>query len=214
MKKYIILGIASLPVLFLSACGTPTAKTTIPANHPAETEKAAISLEGGNCTADAGCETGLKCIIASAINKCSSGKVGSVCATYKDCGTGLYCVKSICSNPPSYVKYFDKIVVAKMKPGPPGPENIPMPATEFKANVDAMEIDVTPKAGITGEVYYEFIDSTTGERVMSSANNKMPVGNGSSGTGFQIPGNLAGDFELNIYFNNELIHTVAVKITR
>jgi len=210
MKKYIILGIASFAVLLLAGCGTQTS-TTAPTSTSTQEKKVVLSTEGGTCTADANCQTGLKCVS----DKCSSGKVSSVCATYKDCNTGLYCVKSVCSNPPSYSKYFNKIVVAKMKAGmPPSLKNIPIPATEFNATTDAIEIDVDPKAGVTGEIYYELINSTTGEITMSSAGNKMKVGNGSSGTGFGIPMGAIGDFELNIYFNNELIHTVAVKINQ
>jgi hypothetical protein len=209
MKKYIILGVASFAVLFLAGCGTQT-QTTAPTNTTQE-KKVALNAEGGACTADANCQTGLKCVS----NKCSSGKVSSVCATYKDCNTGLYCVKSVCSNPPSYSKYFTKITIAKMKAGmPPSLKNIPVPATEFNATTDAIEIDVDPKAGVTGEIYYELINSTTGEITMSSAGNKMKVGNGSTGTGFGVPMGTVGDFELNIYFNNELVHTVAVKINQ
>jgi len=211
MKKYIILGIASFAMLLLAGCGTQPPQTTTPVSNQTENKKMALSSEGGNCTADANCETGLKCTTG----KCSSGKVGSVCATYKDCNTGLYCVKSVCSNPPSYSKYFNKIIVSKMKAGmPPGPKNIPVPATEFKAATDAIEIDVEPKAGVTGELYYELIDSATGQVAMSSASNKMKVDPRGGGTGFGIPFGTVGDFELNIYFNSELIHTVAVKISQ
>lgn len=208
MKKYII-GTVSFAVLFLAGCGTqPPPKTIVPTN---DQSKAVLSTEGGTCVTDTNCGTGLKCITG----KCSSGKVSSVCVTYKDCNAGLYCVKSVCSNPPSYSKYFSKIEISKMKPGlPPGPKNISVPTTEFKANTDAMEIDLTPKAGVTGEAYFDLINSTTGETAMTSADNKMKIMNGATGTGFQIPGNLAGDFELNIYFNNELIHTVSVKISQ
>jgi hypothetical protein len=209
-KSFIFFGI-SLGVLLLAGCGTQTAKTTIPAGNTTENKKVALSVEGGTCTTDANCETGLKCITG----KCSSGKVNSVCATYKDCNAGLYCVKSVCSNPPSYSKYFNKIVIAKMKNDtPPGPKNIPVPATEFSAATDAIEIDIEPKTGITGELYYELIDSTTGQTTLSSANNKMKVDPRGGGTGFGIPFGTVGDFELNIYFNSELIHTVAVKINQ
>jgi len=210
MKKYIILGAASFVVLFLAGCGIQTSKTT-PAGNSTQEKKAVLSMEGDNCTVDANCETGLKCVS----NKCSSGKVSSVCTTYKDCGTGLYCIKSVCSNPPSYSKYFNKIVIAKMKNNtPPGPKNIPIPATEFNATTDAIEIDVEPKAGVTGELYYDLINSTTGETTLSLANNKMKVDQRGGGTGFGIPMGAVGDFELNIYFNSELIHTVAVKISQ
>jgi hypothetical protein len=123
--------------------------------------------------------------------------------------------KSVRSNPPSYSKYFNKIVVAKMKAGmPPGPKNIPVPATEFNASTDAIEIDFEPKAGITGELYYELIDSTTGQATMSTAGNKMKIDPRGGGTGFGIPFGAIGNFELNIYFNNELVHAVAVKINQ
>ena len=102
-----------------------------------------------------------------------------------------------------------------MKAGmPPGPKNIPVPSTEFSAATDAIEIDVEPKAGITGELYYELIDSTTGQTTLSSASNKMKIDQRGGGTGFGVPFGTIGDFELNIYFNNELIHTVAVKISQ
>ncbi|MFA4817518.1 MAG: hypothetical protein WC608_02190 [Parcubacteria group bacterium] len=209
MKKYIILGIASFAILFLAGCGNQTAT---PANTTSTQEKkVALNVEGGACATDANCQTGLKCVSS----KCSSGKVNSACATYKDCNTGLYCVKSVCSNPPSYAKYFNKVTVSKMKAGmPPGPKNIPVPASEFNATTDAIEIDVTPKAGVNGELYYELIDSTTGEITLSSAGGKMQVDPRGGGTGFGIPYGTVGDFELNIYFNNELIHTVAIKISQ
>lgn len=210
MKKYITLGITAFAVLFLAGCGTQPPQATTPVSNQIENKKVALSPEGGNCTADTNCETGLKCITG----KCSSGKVNSVCGTYKDCNAGLYCVKSVCSNPPSYTKYFNKITIAKMKAGmPPGPKNIPFPTSEFRASTDAIEIDVEPKAGTTGELYYELINSTTGETSMSSASNKMKVDPRGGGTGFGIPMGAIGNFELNIYFNNELIHTVAVKIS-
>lgn len=211
MKKYIILSVASFAALILVGCVTGTSKTTIPAGNSADKKTAVLSTEGGTCSADANCQAGLKCII----NKCSSGKVNSVCATYKDCNTGLYCVKSVCSNPPSYSKYFNRIIISKMKVGaPPGPTNIPVPATEFKASTDAIEIDVEPKAGTTGELYYELINSTTGETAMSSAGNKMKIDQRGGGTGFGIPTGVVGDFELNIYFNSELIYTTIVKISQ
>lgn len=210
MKKYNILGITLFAVLFLAGCGTQVS-IPAPTSNSTQEKKVSLSAEGGACTADANCETGLKCISS----KCSSGKVGSVCATYKDCNTGLYCVKSACSNPPSYSKYFDKIVISKMKAGmPPGPKNMPVPATEFNATNDAIEIDVQPKAGITGDLYYELIDSTTGQTVLSSVSSKMKVDPRGGGTGFGVPYGTVGNFELNIYFNNELIHTVAVKISQ
>ena len=95
---------------------------------------------------------------------------------------------------------------------PPGPKNIPVPATEFSAATDAIEIDIESKAGTKGEVYYELVDLTTGETTFSMANNKIKIDEKGGGMGFGIPMGTIGDFDLNIYFNNELIDTVAVKI--
>ena len=206
MKKYIILGVASFAVLLLAGCGN---QTTAPTSTSTQEKKVTLAAEGGTCTADASCQTGLKCVSG----KCSSGKVSSICATYKDCNTGLYCVKSVCSNPPSYSKYFSKITISKMKPGmPPGPKNIPIPTTEFSASADTMEIDFEGKANTNGEVYYELVDLTTGETVMTLANNKIKMDQRGGGMGFGLPMGKTGDFELNIYFNNELIYTVTIKI--
>lgn len=209
MKKYIILGVASFAVLLLSGCANQVQKTTTPSGSQVENKKVALSSEGGTCTADTNCETGLKCVTS----KCSSGKVNSACATYKDCNTGLYCVKSACSNPPSYSKYFSKITIGKMKMGmPPGPNNIPVPATEFSASTDAIEIDVISKPETKGELYYDLVDATTGETILSSASNKSKIDSRGGGTGFGVPYGTTGDFELNIYFNNELIYTTVIKI--
>ncbi|MFA6383449.1 MAG: hypothetical protein WCX17_03425 [Parcubacteria group bacterium] len=207
MKKYLILGLASFAVLLLTGCGTQTAA---PTSTSIQEKKVALSTEGGTCTADANCQTGLKCISG----KCSSGKVSSVCATYKDCNTGLYCVKSVCSNPPSYSKYFSKITVSKMKAGmPPGLKNIPVPATEFNATTDAIEIDMIGKAGTKeGEVYYDLVDLTTGETVLSMASSRMKIDERGGGMGLSAPMGANGDYDLNVYFNNELIYTTTIKI--
>lgn len=193
MKKIIAVAGMSLGILFLAGCLNKNSNQNNTAATPAKTSPAATA--------------------PSQTAEVKKGTLGSSCATYKDCDKGLYCVKSVCSNPPSYTKYFDKITVAKMKPEPPGPNNIPVPAAEFKAGAEALEIDVSPKTGVKGEVYYDLINSVTGEKEMTSENNKMKVGGQATGTGFMIPGGLSGDFELNIYFNGELIHTVAVKIS-
>ncbi len=170
------------------------------------------SQEGEECNAKKVCAEGLKC----AGNLCSSGKLSSSCANYKDCQSGLYCLKSVCSNPPSYKKYFDKITISKMKQGlPPGPNNIPIPTTEFKTT-DAIEIDiVATKEVVAGEtLYYELVNSTTGEIEMSSAGYKQKVVQGNWGTGFGIQSNLLGNYDLNIYFNNELIFTTPITISQ
>jgi len=175
-------------------------------------EKAKIlGQEGEACDAQKICADGLKCLN----NLCSSGQLGSACVNYKDCQSGLYCLKSACSNPPSYKKYFDKITISKMKQGlPPSPNNMPVPTTEFKIT-DAIEIDVVAtKEAAGGTFYYELINSTTGEREMSSADYKQKVVQGNWGTGFGIPGNLSGDFDLNLYFNEELIYTTPITISQ
>ena len=198
MKKLIaILGLA----LLAAGCGAAKQTTPVP-NLPGK--------EGQACSATQTCETDLRC----ANNICSSGKAGSACATYKDCQSGLYCVKSICANPPSYTKYFNKVTISKMKQGmPPGPNNMPIPTTEFKTT-DAIEIDLSSKPGISGTVYYELINSTTGLTEMSSANNKQQIRAGGMGTGFGIPFGLIGDFDLNVYYNDELVFTTPIKISQ
>lgn len=208
MKKYITLGMISFTALLLAGCGTQT-QTTAPIDTIPE-KKVALSTEGGTCATAANCETGLKCITG----KCSSGKVNSACATYKDCTTGLYCIKSVCSNPPSYAKYFTKITVGKMKMGmPPGPNNIPVPTAEFSAATDAIEIDMIGKAGVKeGEVYYDLVDLTTGETVLSMASNRMKIDERGGGMGLSAPTGANGDYDLNVYFNNELIYTTTIKI--
>ena len=205
MKKIIvILGLA----LLAAGCGS-TANKSIPVtqNQPVQNQPV---KEGQSCNTAQTCETGLKCIN----NVCSSGRIGSACSTYKDCSTGLFCIKSVCSNPPSYTKYFNKITISKMKQGmPPGPNNMPIPTTEFKT-IDAVEIDLDVKLGITGTLYYELVNSTTGITEMSSASYKQKLRVGGWGTGFGIPGGLTGDFDLNVYYNDELVYTVPIKISQ
>ena len=192
------------------------------------------SPEGGACINDQKCVTGLKCI-----NKtCSSGQIGSVCSvksdcksdfcvsgkctegikgdactTYKDCTKGLLCQKGACTTPPDYTKYFDKIIISKMKVGmPPGTNNIPVPTTEFK-KTDAIEIDfIGVKPATKGDFYYEIVNPTTGEVAFTSINNKQTLNGRDIGTGSDLPVS-PGEYDLNIYFNDELIYTVSIKIT-
>lgn len=201
MKK---ISIVFLGILLLSAgCGSTANKPTpVAQNQPAK--------EGQSCSAAQTCETGLKCIS----NVCSSGKTGSACSTYKDCSTGLFCMKSVCSNPPSYAKYFSKITISKMKQGlPPGPNNVPVPSTEFKT-ADAVEIDVSVRSGVSGTLYYELVNLTTGITEISSIDNKQKVRQGNWGTGFGIPNELVGEFDLNVFYNDELVYTVPIKISQ
>lgn len=185
---------------------------------------------GGNC------ETGLKClnkICSSGIagssceaktdcksnfcvnNKCTEGKKDNVCLTYKDCETGLFCKKGTCSEPPSYSQYFSKIVVSKMKVGtPPGPDNLPVITTEFKTT-DALEIDfIGVKSTTIGKAYYEVIDQVTGEVLFSSSGYKIDMQGRDIGTGSDLPRSVGeGVFDLNIYYNDELIYTTVITIS-
>jgi hypothetical protein len=194
------------------------------------------STEGGSCNFEKNCQAGLKCInnICSSrkagsvcvsktdcltpfcVNgKCTEGKKDDVCLTYKECEKGLFCEKGICSEPPSYSQYFDKIVVSKMKLGmPPGPNNISVPTAEFKTT-DAIEIDfVGVKSIAKGEVYYEAIDLITGEVVFTSSSYKIKLEGRDTGTGSDLPRAVGtGEFDLNIYYNDEVVYTTMIKIT-
>lgn len=194
------------------------------------------SVAGGSCKSANNCETGLKCInnICSsgktgsvclsktdcltpfcAGGKCTDGKKGEVCATYKDCEKGLFCQKAVCSEPPSYSQYFNKIVISKMKVGmPPGPNNMPVVTTEFKTN-DAIEIDFTGvKSATQGEAYYEVINPITGEVVFSSSSYKVKLEGRDTGTGSDLPRIVGvGEFDLNIYYNDEMVYTTTIKVT-
>jgi len=203
MKKFLLLT-SALGILIIIGAGCENAK-------PIVKQEITPASEGQACGLEISCEQGLKCLK----NTCSSGKVNSSCETYKDCQSGLYCVKSICANPPSYTKYFSKIQISRMKPIPPGPDNIPVPSTTFK-NTDAVEIDITGKPGISGVVTYDLIDSTTGETVLANTGdpNAKPHIIGNFGTGFMIPQNLSGNYDLNVYFNGELVYTNTIEITQ
>lgn len=161
-----------------------------------------------SCIAKTDCSTNY-CING----KCTEGRKDDACLTYKDCEKGLFCKNEACSEPPSYSQYFDKIVISKMKPMPPGPNNIPVPTTEFKTT-DALEIDlVGVKPTTTGYFYYEIVDSVTGETVFSTAGNKQKLIGRDQGTGMILPSNLIGKFDLNIFYNDEAIYTTAITIS-
>ena len=146
---------------------------------------------------------------------CTEGEKGDACLTYKDCQTGLLCQKGTCSNPPSYSQYLSKIAISKMKLGmPPGPDNIPVPTTEFKTT-DAIEIDlIGVKSTTIGELYYEAVNSITGEVAFSTESFKQQIEGRDIGTGSDLPNKVGiGEFELNIYFNNEIIYTTTIKVS-
>ena len=194
------------------------------------------SSENGSCKSANNCEEGLKCVgnICSSgkagsvcavskdcsssfcvKGKCTEGKKGEVCSTYKDCEKGLFCQKEICSAPPSYSQYFNKIVISKMKVGiPPGPDNMPVITTDFKTT-DALEIDfIGVKAAANGEIYYDVVNQITGEVVFSSIENKMKLTGRDIGTGSDLPRIVGGgNFDLNIYYNKEMVYTTPIKIT-
>ncbi len=191
--------------------------------------------EGVACKSVENCETGLKCVNKTCssgntgssceaktdcktnfciTNKCTEGKKSDVCLTYRDCGKGLFCKQGICVEPPSYSQYFNKIVVSKMKLGmPPGPNNIPVPTTEFKTT-DAIEIDfVGVKSTTIGEFYYEAIDQVTGEVVFTSSGYKQKLEGRDTGTGSDLPRVVGkGEFDLNIYYNDEIVYTTTIKV--
>lgn len=192
------------------------------------------SSEGGKCVNSNKCETGLACVNSKcssgrkdspcnsksdcqtafcAKNLCTEGEIGDICATYKDCQTGLLCKNSVCSKEPEYSKYFDSITISKIKPGmPPGPNNIPVETTEFKASSDAIEVDLAVKQGVKGTFYAEVIDPITGESVFRNETQEITQA-GDRGTGFALPsGTKAGEYELDIYFNDELVYTTTIKV--
>lgn len=97
---------------------------------------------------------------------------------------------------------------------PPGPNNIPIPTTEFKTS-DAIEIDfVGVKSTTKGEAYYEAIHPITGEVMFISSVYKVKFEGKDTGTGSDLPRVVGkGEFELNIYYNNQLVYTTEIKVT-
>jgi hypothetical protein len=194
------------------------------------------SPEGGTCTSQNRCEEGLKCINKTCssgktgsacaqttdctskhcVNStCTEGKKGDTCATYKDCDKNLFCKKSACSEPPSYSQYFDKISIGKIKQGtPPGPNNPIIPASEFK-NTDAIEVDfVGVKPTTNGAIYGEVVDQTTGEIILSNSSDNQKLEGQNRGFGMGLPSATpAGEYDLNVYYNNELILATQIKVT-
>jgi hypothetical protein len=195
------------------------------------------STGGGTCTSDQKCVSGLKCVskicssgkagsVCSAkadcttnfcVNsKCTEGKVNDACKTYQDCQTGFRCLKSVCSNPPSYTKYLDKIQISKINPGSgPGPNNPETVTTEFK-NTDAIEVDlIGVKSTTIGDFYYNFVDPTTGEIIRTSKNEIgiQQLEGQDRGTGTALSNLIPGKYEFDIYFNNELIYSTEITVT-
>jgi hypothetical protein len=102
-----------------------------------------------------------------------------------------------------------------MKPGlPPGPNNPLTPTTTF-AQTDAIEMDfVGVKTTTVGPYYYEFVNSITGESVRSSKDEQeLSFSSKDAGTGTDLNNVAPGDYDLNIYLNNQLIFTTQIKVT-
>ena len=195
------------------------------------------SAEGGHCTNDSRCETGLKCLNQKCSsgqkgssctqksdcqtgycvnNLCTEGKAGNSCKTYNDCEKGLMCQKSLCTTPPDYSKYFSNVIISKIKPGMgPGPNN-PETVTNTFTRADAIEMDfVGVKSTTVGDFYYEIVNSTTGEVSRSSKNEQQLTLSGQDrGTGTSLDNVAPGEYDLNIYFNNELVYTSQITITQ
>jgi hypothetical protein len=170
------------------------------------------SPEGGKCTNSSRCQTGLKCVDGF----CSSGKVNSPCKTYNDCESGLLCLKNKCSQKPDYSKYFDKIMVSKIKPDMgPGPNNPQIITTEFTTGTDAIEVDlVGVKPSTTGQFYFELVNTITGEVALSTQNRQgpTPVNGRDIGSATDLFGVIPGTYDLNFYFNNELLYTSPISV--
>lgn len=160
------------------------------------------------------CSSKTDCLTQYCVNgKCTEGKKDDACITYQDCEGGLFCKKGVCTEPPSYAQYFNKIIISKIKVGsPPGPNNIPIPTTTFKTT-DGLEIDLLGvKPTTTGEFYYEIVDSITGEVLFPGVNNKQKLDGRDRGTGSDLP-KVPGEYDLNIYYNDEMIYTTSIKIS-
>ena len=194
------------------------------------------SPEGGVCKSAAQCEDGFKCLnkICSsgktgsscdqksdcqskicAKNICTEGKIGDACTTYGDCGSGLLCKKSACATKPDYSKYFSSVTISKMKPGlPPGPGN-PLTVTDKFIVSDAIEIDFGGvKTTTVGAYYIEFVNSTTGEVVRTTQGTmETSFAGRDTGMGTDLGGMTAGSYDVNVYYNNEIVYSVSITVS-
>jgi|GEM_PF-1731563 hypothetical protein len=166
---------------------------------------------GDNCSAKTDCTTGY-CVNS----KCTEGKLSDACSTYKDCAAGLYCKQGACSTPPDYSKYFAKIVISRINPGSgPEPNNPATVTTTFKTT-DALEIDFTGvKSTTVGEYHYEIVDSVSGEIARSSKNElELKFSGQDTGTGTSLDNVAPGEYDLNIYFKDELVYTTQIIVSK
>jgi len=195
------------------------------------------SPEGGKCSLAANCESGLTCgagICSSGkvgstcsaktdcktnycvSQKCTEGKAGDACQAYADCASGLFCLKDSCSTPADFTKYFNNVIISKIKPGTgPGPNNPETITTTF-TTADAIEIDfVGVKSTTIGDFYYEIVDRTTGAISRSSKNEQQLTLSGTDrGTGTSLDNVAPGRYDLNIYFKSELIYSTQITVTK
>ncbi|PIX30020.1 hypothetical protein COZ63_01965 [Candidatus Berkelbacteria bacterium CG_4_8_14_3_um_filter_42_13] len=147
--------------------------------------------------------------------KCTEGKAGDACVASKDCNSGLFCPKSTCSTPPDYTKYFSKVVISKIKPGSgPGPNN-PETVINTFTTADAIEMDFYGlKSTTVGEYYYKIVNSTSGEIIRSSKNEEPLSFNGQDrGNGTALDNVAPGQYDLNIYFKDELVYSTQITVT-
>jgi hypothetical protein len=159
-----------------------------------------VGTVGSNCGVKEDCKTAF-----CTNGKCSEGIAGSTCLNYKDCIEGLLCKSKVCAVKPSYVKYFDRIDIGWMNPGsPPSTNNPIIPGTTIKAG-KTVEVDILNNKKTTGTFWVEMINQETGETAWTT--DKQTI-SGTQGTGFQF--NEVGNFDLNVYFNNELVYSVTV----
>jgi hypothetical protein len=159
-----------------------------------------IGAVGSSCNVKDDCKTAF-----CANGRCSEGTEKSTCSTYKDCVDGLLCKSKTCTIKPSYTKYFDRIDVGWMNPGsPPSAENPITPGTTIKSG-KTVEVDILNSKKSAGTFWVEMVNQETGEIAWTTDKREI---NDHSGTGFQF--NEVGNFDLNVYFNNELVYSVTV----
>lgn len=163
---------------------------------------------GSSCGDKLDCQTGY-CVNS----KCTEGKKDNACNTYKDCSKELLCQKGVCTTRPDYSKYFDKVIVSKMKPGlPPGPDN-PLTVTNRFTQKDAIEVDFKGvKSETVGEYYVEMVDSVTGEIGNSTKFMKTKFEGHDVGFGTDLQVLEPGTYDLNLYFQEEIIYSTQIII--
>lgn len=192
--------------------------------------------EGSICVTSSKCEDGLKCLNKTCSsgetgssceqktdclgqfcvkNICTEGKITNACIGSKDCETSLLCPKSICVAKPDASLYFGKMATSKMRPGsPPGPDN-PLTATTTFRTTDGIEIDFTGvKAATIGTFYYEFVNTTTGATRSSKNEQTLSFEGRDRGTGTDLANLAPGEYDLNIYFKDALVHSTVITVTK